>query len=147
MGMYEVKTKLLTLVSLANVGLSPQTTHVLGNWKINIDKLEMSKFPIVTVRMADASEEYQYGQKTPTKTNAQYGNYNFTAFVYALTLAQARGLADDVVDYLAENNKHVDTNIIDIRHLTVQETADKKGTRRYFKVIVTGTIMTEETLA
>jgi hypothetical protein len=146
MGMYEVKTKLLTLISNANSGLSPQTTHVLGNWKTNIDRLDSGTFPVVTIRMINATEDYQWGQKTPTKTNAQYYNYRFTAFVFALTLGQARGIADDIIDYLAEHNKDVTSGILDIIKLSVQETADRHGTQRYFKVVVDGIIITEETL-
>jgi hypothetical protein len=146
MGMYEAKTKLLILISLANAGLIPQTSHVLGNWKTNVDLLPASAFPLVTVRIQNTTESYQWGQKTPNLSNAQYDNYSFTAFIYALSLSQARGIADDIIDYLAENNKDCTSSIIDIRNLSSQETSDKRGTHRYFKVAISGIIVTEEEL-
>lgn len=147
MGMYEVKTKLLTLISLANSTLSPQITHVLGNWKTNIDKLSSTSFPIITVRIMDTIEQYQYGQKTPTKTTAQYYIYRFTAFAYALTISESRQIADDIIDYLAEHNKDSVSGILDITNLSTQELYSKRGSKRYFTTLVEGQIMVEESLA
>src|SRR4030065_2258135 len=144
--MYDVKTKLLTLISNSHASLSPQTTHILANWKTNVWKLHYANFPIVTVRIIDGREAYQYGFKTPTKTHAQYFNYTFTAFVYGRTIDESREIGDSIIDYLAQNNKDRDTGILDIINLIIQERVLERGTQRMYVVVVSGTIMTEESL-
>lgn len=144
MGMYEIKTKLLTLISLADSTLQPQTTHVLGNWKTNIEKLSDDKFPIVTVRVSDAAQDSAWGFRTPSKSYGEYYKYRFTAFVFHDTLTNTRELADKIVDYLAQNNKYESEGIIDIIELTIREATTRA--RRKRKVEISGLIITEESL-
>jgi len=142
--MYDVKTKLLTLISLSSSDLQPQATHVLANWKTNVWKLRYNSFPLVTVRIIDGRETYQYGFKTPSLSHGQYFNYLFTAYVYGRTMNEARGLGDGIMDYLAQNNKHRDSNIIDITGLSIRESIMERGTQRMYVVIVSGVLITEE---
>lgn len=144
--MYDVKTKLLTLISESHLSLSPQATHVLGNWKVNVWKLPYSNFPIITVRIVNTFTEYQYGFKTPTLDHGQYFNYMFTAFVYGRTLDEARELGDAIITYLGQNHKQRDTNIIDITNLMMRETVVVHGTQRMFIIVVSGIISTEESI-
>lgn len=145
MGMYEIKTKLLTLISLADSSLQPQATHVLGNWKTNIARLSDSSFPVVTVRVTNAIQKYAWGFRTPTKAYGEYYHYSFTAFVFSDTLTNTRELADKIIDYLLQNNKHVDVGIIDIIDVTSREAFSRA--RRKRKIEITGLIITEESLA
>lgn len=144
MGMYEAKTKLLTLISLADSSLQPQTTHVLGDWKTNIAKLSDDKFPVVTVRITNAMQKYAWGFRTPTKAYGEYYYYRFTAFVFSDTLTNTRELADKIIDYLLQNNRHGDVGILDITEVTSREAYSRARRRR--KIEVTGMLVTEESL-
>lgn len=144
MGMYEVKTKLLTLISNADSTLQPQATHVLGNWKTNIAKLPDSSFPVVTVRITNAAQIDAWGFRTPTKAYGEYYHYRFTAFVFSDTLTNTRELADKIIDYLLQNNKHVDVGIMDITEVTSREASSRA--RRKRKIEITGLIIVEESL-
>jgi len=143
--MYEIKTRLLTLISNSSSLLSPQSTHVFGNWRIDVFRLPYSSFPVVTVRMEEGMSSgpiYEGG----SWFYLHY--YDFTLHVHGRSLEEARNIGDDIINYLKLNNRKTDApTYYDIRNLAMREAIDDASARRLSRVIVTGTILTEETLS
>lgn len=145
MDMYTVKLKLMTLISESDSELTPQETHVIGDMFIPSYKLSANKYPIVTVKIF-VTPSYVYGNKTPSLACGELYNYDFVAYVFATELIESRRLGDKIIDYLKINNKHSDTNIIDIINLGIQEAPTKHGAKALWRVEIRGTVITEESI-
>lgn len=138
-----LKLKLMNMITASDARLSPRTTHVLGNWHIQSWELKFPDFPIVTVRV-QGKQVSVWSFKPPTVAHGEIYSYSFTAHVFAETMEISREIMDNILDYLAIHNKQADTKIIDIINLTSRESVLQKGPRRYWRMILTGTILTEE---
>lgn len=141
-----LKLKLMTMIAASDSRLSPRTTHVLGNWHIQSWELQKMDFPVVTVRV-QARQISMWSFKPPTVAHGELYSYTFTAHVFAETMEISREIMDNILDYLAVNNKQADTKIIDIINLTSKESVLTKGARRYWRMILSGTILTEEPIS
>lgn len=147
MDLYTVKLKLMNMIAAADpTRLSPRETHVLGNWHIQAWQARYQDFPIVTVRISSRSIP-MWGFKPPTVTHGELYAYDFTAHCFAESMETSRYIVDKIVDYLAIHNKQADAKIVDIINLTTKESILQKGPKRFWRIILTGTILTEESIS
>lgn len=146
MDTYTVKLALMNLISNSDSRLQPRQTHVLANWHIQSWQLTMDTFPIVTVRM-QVRQTPIWSFKPPTIAHGELYFYDFTAYVFGETMATSRELADAIIDYLGQHNKDSSNHIIDIIALSVKESVPHHGPKRYWRVIVMGRLITEESLS
>lgn len=140
-----VKLALAQMIADSDPRLSPRTKHVLMNWHVPSWKLTMDTFPIVTVRM-QMRQTPIWSFKPPTIAHGELYFYDFTAYVFGESMATSRELADAVIDYLGQHNKDPANHIIDIVALSVKESVSIHGPKRYWRTIVSGRILTEESL-
>jgi len=153
--MYDVKNKLASLISSADADLSPQTTHVLLDWKIDISKLTEAKFPVVTLRiMPSSTRDFLYGRQTESSERGVYIVYAFTAHIFAYHSSTgnakakaAQDLADKIESYLLQNNKDDTTGIADIFGIVKRESEPSRGARRISRIIMNGYILAKKPFA
>jgi hypothetical protein len=145
MDIYTVKLKLMDLIAAADSRLIPRATHVLGNWHIQIWQKGYDKYPTVTVRL-QGKQTPIWGFKPPTIVHGELYYYDFTAFVFSDSMQDSRMLADNIADYLGQHNKDATTHIIDIINIAVREHVTTVGPKRYWRMVVSGQVVTEETL-
>jgi len=143
MDYYTVKLKLMDMIAAADARLSPRVDHVSGNWHIQVWQ---KNFPFVTVKLQGKSVPI-WSFKPPTVVHGELYAYDFTAHCFGESMGISRDIADMIVNYLAINNKQADAKIVDITNLTTKESILEKGPKRYWRIIVTGTILTEEPIS
>lgn len=145
MDIYTVKLALMNLISNSDSRLQPRQTHILANWHIQSWQLTMDTFPIVTVRM-QGKQTAIYGFKPPNVPFGELYYYDFSLYVFGDSMWTSREIADNVIDYLGANNKVPTSRIIDIVGLTIKENIPIHGPKRYWRTVITGRIITEESL-
>lgn len=146
MDLYTIKLKLMNMIAAADARLSPRETHVLGNWHIQAWQARYQDFPIVTVRISSRNIPI-WSFKPPTVAHGELYAYDFTAHCFAESMEISREVIDKIVDYLAVYNKQADVKIVDIINLTTRESILQKGPKRFWRIILTGTLLTEEPIS
>jgi hypothetical protein len=147
MDSYDVKLKLMDLISDASSQLSPRQKHVLGNWRLEAWELN-KEFPVVTVQLK-MRQVPVYGFKTPTLSHAEYYWYDATLYVYHDSMTTSRDLMDAILDYLYQNNKqtvNATVKIIDMTDFVTREDIPMRGTRRYWRMVLRFVLICEESL-
>lgn len=142
-----IKEKLADLIAASNADLSPQATHVLLNWKVNIWNISQANMPVVTLKFGPSPiTNYHYGRGGTTR--GYYILYSFTAHIWAVRgsgstqhMKNASDYANDIIEYLIKNNKDETSGIRDIINLIPRESQPDKGSRRYSRVILTGNVV------
>ena len=143
MDTFTIKTRLLQMVANSDSRLQPQTQHVSGNWHVQTWQINA---PYATVRMTMKNIPI-YGFKPPTVAHGELYSYGFSVFIWGQTMSEARDIMDNILDYLYINNKQQhDVGIVDIINLKTRESVPKTGPRRYWRMILSGEIITEETI-
>jgi len=145
MDTYTVKLALMNLIVASDSKLSPRATHVLANWHIQSWQLTMPKFPVVTVRV-QMRQTAIWSLHPPTIAHGEVYYYDFTAYVFGDSMSSSREIADNIVDYLGQHNKDPANHIIDIVALSLKESVPIHGPKRYWRIIVSGRVWTEEPL-
>ena len=143
MDYYTVKMKLMNMIAASDGRLSPRVNHVSGNWHI---QTWQKNFPFVTVRI-QARVMPRWSFKTPNIAHGELYGYDFTAHCFGESMEISREISDMIVDYLSIHNKQSDAKIVDITNLTTKESILQKGPKRYWRTIVTGTLITEEPIS
>ena len=145
--MYDVKVKLMELISEASEELQPREKHVLGNWRLNYWDLDSDNFPLVTVRITRGRQwEPIYGARA-----APYPKhivFHFTMFIFALNSTpkakNAQNIADQILDFFTNYNKfevNSRTKIIDVVGLRYFELEPERGSHRLSRIILEGDLI------
>jgi len=145
--MYDIKVKLMELISQASEELQPMEKHVFGNWRINYWEADSDNFPLVTVRITRGREwEPIFGARN--SPSPKYVVFHFTLFIFALhgnpKAENAQAIADQIIDFFTNYNKfEVDskTKIVDVVGLRYFELEPERASHRLSRIILEGDLI------
>jgi hypothetical protein len=161
-GMNNVKTAMLIIISSADSSLSPQNTHVRGDWKIMTSYVE-NNFPVVTLRLGseDVSERV-YGRQMSGNRRGHYVTYAFSAHVwaekdyqmfdddmddYVLQAKPASELADKIIDVLENFTGDTTSGICWFDKILARESEPERGPQRLTRIIIEGFVIVQRPLS
>jgi len=146
-GYKDVKDKLMKLIAASHSDLSPQSTHIFGDWRIKVWKFKKANMPIVTVRVAPVNiNETAYGSQLSSTERGTYATFFFTAHVWEENASSgnksdnALNLADSIVTYLTKYSGDTTSGIVFFRDVTYRDSQPETGPQRYSRVIIEGFI-------
>lgn len=152
--LYEIKQRLMTLISESNLSLIPKNSHVIPDWTTSTTVAR--NLPIVTVKIQQDINAVTYGRKVPkisdafpwSGTEGAISEVQFTAHVFCSnnrTTGQPKGkyaqdLADEIIDHLVKEAKNQGVHaIFDIFNLRSNEAEPLKyGPESVSRVIIEG---------
>lgn len=156
-----VKTQMLTIIASADPSLSPQETHVRGDWKIG-DVYVTENFPVVTLRVGNVDmTERIYGRQIGGNMRGHYVTYAFSAHVWGEKSYQmfdddmddtqqqaqpASDLADEIIDVLEQYTGDVASGICWFHRILVRESEPERGPQRLTRFIITGFVIAKRPL-
>jgi hypothetical protein len=160
--MTPVKNQMLGIIANADPSLSPQDTHVGGDWKILTTYLE-TNYPVVTLRVGtvDVTERI-YGRTMDKNTRGHYVTYSFSAHVWAekpynlfdegadehQTQARyASEIADAIMDALEKYNGDETSGICWFDRVTARESEPERGPQRLTRIIIEGLVLVKRPLS
>lgn len=160
--MTPVKNAMLEIISGADLSLSPQDTHVRGDWKILTTYLE-DNYPVVTLRVGTVNiTERIYGRTMDKSTRGHYVTYSFSAHVWAEKSYQlfdegadehqtqarpASEIADAIIDTLEKYNGDETSGICHFDRVTARESEPERGPQRLTRVIIEGLVLVKRPLS
>jgi len=139
---YNIKKRLMTMISNSSPSLQPQEDHVLPNWHIKV--WEAKKAPLVTVKITRGRQErWNYGKQITHNKFGEYIVYHFTSFIFAKTRKDAQDLADAIMTYLLKNGYQKDVGILDMINFEYMESEPERGVYGLKRIILEGDIIVE----
>lgn len=152
--MATVKQKVIDLIALADSSLNG-TTHVKGNWRLEVWELDSNKLPIVTVRLGTSGETNIYGRKLSSTTTGSFVTFPFSAHVFhshstttnTLKAKKAMDLADKILTYLQKVTYDASSGVIYFYGLTIRESEPEGGPVQFSRVIIEGFVVARRPLA
>jgi hypothetical protein len=160
--MTPVKNAMLEIISGADPSLSPQDTHVRGDWKILTTYLE-DNYPVVTLRLGTVDVmERIYGRQMNKTQRGHYVAYSFSAHVWAEKSYQlfdegadehqtqarlASELADAIIDTLEKFNGDETSGVCWFHKVTARESEPERGPQRLTRVIIEGFVIAKRPLS
>ena len=158
-----VTMALLAIIAGADPSLSPQTTHVLANWKTPANYLE-DNYPVVTIRVGnDDLTEKIFGRQMASTQRGLFVTFAFTAHVWGEKSWQlfqdvdeenqsepqanlASDLGDKILDTLMKFTGDVYSGIVYFDKLKMRESEPERGPQRLTRMIISGFILVRRPL-
>lgn len=151
--MSDVKQKVIDLIALADISLNG-TTHVKGDWRLNVWELQDTKLPIVTVRVGTSDETNMYGRFIDSSNRGAFITFPFSAHVFhshsvtanTLKAKKVMDLADKIITYLEKVTFDASSGVLYFYGLTARESEPEGGPMQYSRVIIEGFVVARRPL-